>query len=359
MSSPRLTLALSALLAAPLTACTGIVEQSPGARLAVLSAGGSALSYLDTGAINEGLQGTVTVEGGVDLATLSGGRALALTRKVGLEQRDVDLTNVQAFVPLTPTPCLTQTAQSAARDRLLTLSQCVVNGPQTLALYRADRTLVWTTTLSVTPPIPTTDTPPTRLAVRGDTAVVARAALGGGSEVVVVAPRPANDPVQDGSLLVGTPVQVPLTVGAVRDLAPSGDLIYAATDTGVRPLLSSGVPDSETVVAAFGNVRFDRLWAGVSGTRTLLAAWRDPALSGQGTEPLRLWDGTRMTPAPSVASFSTLRDVTLDLSGNLYTLSASALSRYDTVVGLNQNVWTATPLLGNLNDAQAVTWLVP
>ncbi|MFC5849064.1 hypothetical protein [Deinococcus petrolearius] len=358
MSSSRRSLPfLGAVLAAGLlSACTGIVETSPGARLAVLNAGGTSLGYLNTDAVQGGLQGAVAVEGGVDLATLSGGRALALTRAAGIEQRDVNLENPQAFPGFTAVPCLTQTAQSAARDRLLTLSQCTANGPQTLALYRADRSLVWTTTLSVTPPIPTTDTPPTRLAVRGDTGVVARAALGGGSEVVVVSARSLSDPIQDGTPLVGVPQPTSLSI---RDLAPSGDLIYAATDTGVRPLLATGLPDEQNAVAAFGSARVDRLWAGVSGTRTLLAAWRDNALSGNGTEPLRLWDGTRTTAAPTVAYFADLRDVTLDLSGNLYALSATTLTGYDTVLGLNQNTWSGALLLNTLNDARSVTWLVP
>lgn len=359
----RSTLAACALLTGLLSACTGLVEENvSGTRLAVLNGGGTSLGYLDLKDLKASdkprptsLQGPVAVEGGVDLATLSGGRSLALTRAVGIEQRGVDLNDPQPFAPLTPTPCLTQTAQSAARDRLLTLSQCVANGPQTLALYRADRSLVWTTTLSVTPPIPETDTPPTRLAVRGDTGIVSRAALRGGSEVVVVTTRPLNDPIQDGTPLVGNPQPS----ASIRDLAPSGDLIYAATDSGVRPLLATGVPDTQNAVAAFGGTRVDRLWAGISGTRTLLAAWRDNALSGTGSEPLRLWDGTRTTPAPTIDNFSNLRDVTLDLSGGLYALTPGTLTRYDTVLGLNQNNWSPALLLGNLNDARSVTWLVP
>lgn len=356
-SARRSTLVLSALLTGLLTACTGIVEDNvAGVRLAVLNAGGTSLGYVNTGAVSDGLRGTVAVEGGVDLATLSGGRAVALTRAAGIEQRDVNLANPQAFAALPATPCLTQTAQSAARDRLLTLSQCVANGPQTLALYRADRSLIWTTTLSVTPPIPTTTTPPTRLAVRGDTGIVSRAALGGGSEVVVVTTRPLSDPIQDGTPLVGTPQPTDLNI---RDLAPSGDVIYAATDSGVRPLLANGVPDGQNAVAAFGTLWVDRLWAGVSGTRTLLAAWRDNALSGNGTEPLRLWDGTRTTAAPTVANFANLRDVTLDLSGNLYALTPTTLTGYDTVLGLNQGTWSGALLLNTLQGARSVTWLVP
>lgn len=355
MSSVRRPiLAACALLTGLLTACTGIVERQPGTRLAVLNAGGTSLGYVNTGEVSRELRGTVAVEDGVDLATLNGGRAVALTLRKGLQQRDVNLQNPQDFPALTPTPCLVQTAQSAARDRLLTLSQCVENGPQTLALYNADRSLVWTTTLSVTPPIPSTDSPPTRLAVRGDTGIIARAALGGGSEVVVVSRRLQTDPVQDGTPLVGTPQPS----AAIRDLAPFGDLIYAATDSGVRPLLTTGVPDAQTAVAAFGNARVDRLWAGLSGTRTLLAAWRDAALSGNGTEPLRLWDGTRTTAAPDVAQFANLRDVTLDLNGNLYALTPTTLTGYDTVLGLNQSTWSPALLLGNLNDARALTWLV-
>ena len=354
-TSRRSALALSALLTGLLTACTGLVEDTGlKTRLAVLNAGGTSLGYLNTDQAAQNLQREGAVAGGLDLATLNGGRSVALTLAAGIEERDVDLKNPQAFTPLSPTPCLTQTAQSAARDRLLTLSQCVANGPQTLALYRADRSLVWTTTLSVTPPIPSTDTPPTRLAVRGDTGIVARAALGSGSEVVVVAPRPQSDPIQDGTPLVGSPQPS----ASIRDLAPAGDLIYAATDSGVRPLLATGVPDAQSAVAAFGTTRVDRLWTGLRGSVTLLAAWRDNTLSGNGTEPLRLWDGVRTTAAPTVADLANLRDVTLDLSGRLYALTPSTLTVYDTVLGLSQNIWSPALLLSTLNDARSLTWLV-
>ncbi|WP_371827098.1 hypothetical protein [Deinococcus sp. QL22] len=337
-----------------LAACTGTEEGLPILRLAVLTNGGTTLQTVTTGGISGDpapAEFTVPVTGGVSLDTLPGGGRALLTLAAGLESRDANLATPQAFTALPFTPvCLTSTATSAARDRLLTLSACL-NGPQQLALYRSDGTLIWTATLpTFTPPIPGPDTPPVRLAVLGDTGVVARPALGGGSEVLRAAPATLGDPVAT--------VTTPLPTPPIRDLAPYGTAILAATDTGVQTLGPTGVPDTAQPVAAFGTGRVDRLWTNATGNRSLLAAWRDNTLSGVSSEPLRLWDGVRATAA-TVAFIDRLRDVTLAPDGNLYALTPFALTRYDTVFGLQQGNWQPATLLSSLNDARAVTWLVP
>jgi hypothetical protein len=345
---------LAVFLPLLLAACTGIEEGSPTLRLAVLTGGGATLQTVTTGGISgqpAPTEVTVPVTGGVSLDTLPGGTRTALTLAAGLESRDANLATPQAFAtpPFTPV-CLTTTATSAARDRLLTLSACP-NGPQQLALYRSDGTLIWTATLpTFTPPIPGPDTPPIRLAVSGETGVITRPALGGGSEVLRAAPATTGDPVAT--------VTTPLPSPSIRDLAPYGTSILAATDTGVQTLGSTGLPDAAQPVAAFGSGRVDRLWTNATGNRSLLAAWRDNALSGASSEPLRLWDGVRATAA-LVASVDRLRDVTLAPDGNLYALTPFALTRYDTVFGLQQGNWQPTTLLSGLNDARALTWLVP
>jgi hypothetical protein len=342
------------LLPLLLAACTGTEEGSPTLRLAVLTDGGATLRTVTTGGIAgqpAPTEVTVPVTGGVSLDTLPGGTRTALTLAGGIESRDVNLATPQAFAALPFSPvCLTTTAASAARDRLLTLSACP-NAAQQLALYRSDGTLIWTATLpTFTPPIPGLDTPPIRLAVLGDTAVVARPALGGGSEVLRAAPATVGDPVAT--------VTTPLPSPAIRDLAPYGSSLLAATDTGVQALGSTGLPDAAQAVAAFGAQRVDRLWTNASGDRSLLAAWRDNTVSGTSSEPLRLWDGVRANAA-IVAYIDRLRDVTLAPDGNLYALTPFALTRYDTVFGLQQGNWQPATLLGGLNDARAVTWLVP
>lgn len=364
----RLLLTALPLTALLLAACTGTEEGTLSIRLAVLEGGGATLRAVTTR--GTGVQPVpvpddpdpVRVNGGVALDTLPGGKRFALTLSGSLESRDVNLADPQPFAPPFDAPgyappCLKTTVMNAQRDRLLTLSECE-NGRQQLALYRTDGTLVW----RAVPPVayvPTDpDAPPTRIALTRennvDIGVVARPALGGGSEVLRVAAE-TGAAVAD----VSTPVPTP----AIRDLAPAANgVIYAATDTGIQPLTSSGVPNAQATLAAFGTGRVDRLWTSVgSGTGgNLFAAWRDTTLSGGSSEPLRLWDaaGTRSS-AVTVVNVAELRDVTFAPDGNLYALTRTSLTSYDILFGLSQNNWRATTLLYRLEGARAVTWLVP
>ncbi|BDP42815.1 hypothetical protein DAETH_27840 [Deinococcus aetherius] len=360
-ASPLRPLALALLLPGLLAACTGTEETPPSLRLAVLTDGGATVRTVTPGSGASDVSVPLGQDNrGVTLDTLPGGTRVALTLTSGIESRDVNLANPVPFAALPFTPvCLTSTVLSAARDRLLTLSDCAtasggsVNGPQQLALYRTDGSLVWTALLpTFTPPSSTTDRPPVRIAVIGDRAVVARPALGGGSETIRVAPENTGDIVATATLPLATP--------AIRDLAPLGNVIYAATDTGIQPLTDLGVPNAAATVGAFGSGRVDRLWTSAStgGASNLIAAWRDTTLSGNGSEPLRLWDNTRAS-AVIVANIAELRDVSFGIDGNLYALTRTTLTSYDTVFGLGQGNWNPTQLAGGLNDARAVTWLVP
>ncbi|MFC6592354.1 hypothetical protein ACFP81_10345 [Deinococcus lacus] len=225
---------------------------------------------------------------------------------------------------------------------------------QHLALYRTDGTLVWTATLPpAAPPIPSADTPPLSLAVQGEVGILARPALGGGSEMLRVAPTEVGGTVATSS--------DPVTVPAVRDLAALGTQVYAATDTGVQPLTAQGLPNSAQTLAAFGPARVDRLWASQTGSggRNLLAAWRDPRLLGTAAQPLRLWDGvsTAENSARTAGNFYEIRDLTFAPDGWMYLLTPNELTSYDTVLGLGQDLWRARTVLSGLQDAQAVTWL--
>ncbi|GAA0510834.1 hypothetical protein [Deinococcus depolymerans] len=354
-SAPRPTSGLpfprpaALLLTALLGACTGTEEVSAPLTLAVLSDGGAVLRTVtptDTnGTVTAPERARVTVAGGVSLATPAGGRRLLLTRRDGVESRAPDLNDPRPYPDPAFTPrCDLRSAQNAARDRLLILSDC--GGVQNLALYQ-NATPVWTAALPtalVTTPAP--DAPPTRLAVQGDVAVVTRPRLGGGSEVLRAAPVTAGDPVAQVSL--------PQAAPAIRDLANLGGTLIAATDTGVQSLTPAGLPDPTTTRAALGAVRFDRLWTGGA----LLAAWRDPALAGTGSEPLRLWDG-RATTAATVENVSDLRDLTVTPDGFLYTLTGSALRRHDTLLGLQNGNWRSVTLPVALNDARSVSWIAP
>ncbi|SMB90500.1 hypothetical protein [Deinococcus hopiensis] len=361
-------LLLSALL---LTACTGTEDATPSLRLAVLTSGGATVRTvtLDGSDGSTSPEGTpVTVTGGVDLDTLPVGNRLALTLSTGIESRSAGLSDVQAFAPPFgaegfTSPCLKATVLNAQRDRLLTLSQCdtpgTTNGPQQLALYRTSGTLVWRAALPTPFLVTGPDVPPVRIALvreNGvDVGVVSRPALGGGSEVMRAAATTTGAERAD--------VSTPFPTVNIRDLAPAlgGSAVYAATDTGVQPLTSVGVPNPQAALSAFGSERVDRLWtsvgSGVGGG--LIAAWRD---AGSGvSSSLRLWDvaDTARTAAANVGLISDLRDVTFAPDGRLYALTRTSLTSYDTLLGLRQGNWQLTSVLSNLNEAQAVAWVVP
>lgn len=355
LSRPLARLTALFLTPALLVACTGTEEDQVALRVALLTDGGATLRSVtpnaDSSSAPVNADQTVPVTGGVTLNSLPSGQRLALTLRTGIESRSSDLAGPQPFAapPFTPV-CLTQTASSAARDRLLTLSQCD-NGPQQLALYSAAGTLIWTAPLpTFLPPAPGTDVPPVRLAVSGDVGVVARPRLGGGSEVLRAALQNTGDTV--------AVVSVPLPTPAIRDLVAYNADLLAATDTGVQKLSATGVPDG-AALAAFGARRFDRLWSGTAGSQNLLAAWRSNVLSNLNAQPLLVWDGNASRAASTVASVADLRDITLAPDGNLYTLTATGLTRYNTALGLQSGNFTPRVLLTGLNDARAVIWLVP
>lgn len=355
----------SALLLAPallLAACTGTEEVIPGPRVVLLVDGGATLRTL---APNDGLNPAPISDDAsvalppasvpaVSVDTLPTGLQVALTARDRVEARGASLAPGTPFAAPTFTPvCFTQVALSSARNRVLALSACD-NGPQQLALYGETGTLIWTALLpTFLPPSPGPDTPPIRLAVTQvngvDVGVVARPRVGGGSEVVRVAVTTAGNATAEAS--------APLPTAAIRDLAPYGADIVAATDSGLQKLRATGEPDATTALGAFGKTRYDRVWSALASSRSLLMAW--PSDLGNGVaQPLRVWDGAA-TNAATVASFTELRDVTVTLDGVLYVLTRTTLSSYDTVYGLTQGNWRARPLLSGLNEARAVTWLLP
>ncbi len=354
---PRPTARLSPLFLMPalLVACTGTEEPQVALRVALLTDGGATLRTVtpnaDSSAAPVDANRSEAVTNGVTLNALPSGQRLALTLQNAIESRDSDLGDIQPFasLPFTQT-CLVQTVSSAGRERLLTLSQCP-NGPQQLALYSASGSLIWTAPLrAYLPPSPGPDVPPVTLAVLGDVGLVARPRVGGGSEVLRAAPRNPGDIVAE--------VSDPLPAPAIRDLVAYNQDILAATDTGVQKVGPTGVPDG-AALAAFGARRFDRLWSGSAGSQNLLAAWRSDVLSNQNAQPLLVWDGNTGRTASTVAPVNDLRDLSLAPDGNLYALTASTLTRYNTALGLQSGNFTPRVLLSGLNDARAVIWLLP
>ncbi|MDO4246431.1 MAG: hypothetical protein Q4C89_10440 [Deinococcus sp.] len=359
---PALKLLGALLVAGTLSGCTGTEETAPALRLALLLAGGTQLATVDTAPADGSAATTYTptlstpldVAQGRELYTVSG-RTLLLVRQDAAESRDVTLKPVNVFAAPPFTPCWQQSAFNPARTRLAVLSQCPNDAVQRLALYDTAGTVIWTASLGTAPVTTNTvDAPPVRVAVVGDVAVVSRPALGGGSEVIRAAPNQSTDPAFAKVAVTSAPER---TV-AIRDLALLGTVIHAATDSGVYPLLDTGLPDLTKRVVALGERRYDRLWGANLGTRNLLLAWRDNAIAGGGDQYLRVWDGTSAT-AQNVTYVNDLRDLTLAPDGNLYLLSRTALTRYDAVLGLQNGNWQPRSLLNNLGDARALTWLIP
>lgn len=347
------------LLPLLLGACTGTEESAASPRLALLQDGGATLRGVTPAADNATPPVTeippVAVADGVDVLPLADGRRVALVRRGAVEARGPGLNDPQAFVaPNFPggAACFVSAALSAPRDRVLVLSDCP-NDAQRLALYRDSGALVWTATLPTFLPPVGGDTPPVRLAVLGDVGLVSRPRVGGGSEVLRVA---QTDPTSTAAT-ASDPV---LTV-AIRDLAPYGGAVLAATDRGVQRLSATGAPEEGAAgtLAAFGTARYERLWTGPSGTRTLLAAWRSEGPGGPSAQPLLVWDGAAATAA-TADTLTGLRDLTLTPDGFLSVLTAAGtLTRYDTLTGLAQNAWRPRTLLTGIPNPVALAWVVP
>ena len=359
MKSKLLPLLAAALLL-PQVACTGTDEDLLDLRLVILSDGGRTLGYVSSAADSKTTtslsRASTLPEPGVEVHQLNAGRQFVLTVPGSLQVRDTNLNQTATFSAPPMEVCYRHTVTNTAQSRLLSLTEC--SGNQQLTLHRSDGSLVWWAQLPANlVTVPGNDTPPTRLVVEsGETALVSRADLTGNSEVIRVTPLNSGDPVRDLQAVVS----LPTSTVRIYDLATYGGKVYAATNTGVRPLLPSGLPDTgdSAALTAFGSGRFDRLWSGMVGTRALLAAWRSNLNSGVGTEPLRLWNGSD-TSAATVDFFNDLRDLTFGLDGRLYALTRTTLSSYDTVLGLNaQSNWNTKIHLATLNDARAVTWLV-
>ncbi|ALW87578.1 hypothetical protein [Deinococcus actinosclerus] len=345
----RRLLLLPVLTTALLTACTGTEEVQYAVQLNVLTNADASGRAAQLRALNTdgGSVNTVPVTGGVQVLPVSGSRRVISVRVDGAETRTPQGEDPQPFADPGFTPCYTRAAQDAARTRLLLLSEC--SGVQRAALFSSDtRALIWSALLpTYLPPVTTSDTPPTRLAVQGDVGLISRARLNGGSEIIRVAiPGGTSAP----------EVSAPLAIPAVFDLVPYGGRVLAATATGIQALTSSGEPDSTTTLSAFGATRYDRLWVG-GANNTLLAAWRSNVLAATSDSPLRLWDGAATTAA-TVATLADIRDLTLPSDGKAYVLAGSALNRYDVTLGLSTGNW-APRTLASLTAPLSIAWTVP
>ena len=325
----RLTILLAPLLSTLLlVACTGTTEPQSTTRLGVVNAGGAELRTVTPGLTGSDL--TRPVNGAVDLEVLPGGSRLMVAFRDHIELRDASFGGaVTLSAPVGVTPCYVRLRASSARDRFAALSDCGSGAAEVLVVYRSDGSLAFFATLP--PPTPSSSDL-SRFALTADQAVwLTRPATGGGSELL------RTD--ENGVKVLTNP---PLSA-TIYDLATRGNLLYAATDSGVRQVNLADATLSQTVaIPALAN----RLY----GSDRLLGAW----LSGAGSQALTIWDGTKI----GVAAYpSDLRDLTFAPDGNAYALTGNGLSGLDTVLGLNQGNWQPTDVATGLNDARAVTWL--
>ena len=321
---------LAAALLAPLllVACTGTTEPQSTTRLGLVNGGGSELRTVTPGLTS----GDVTrpVNSAVDVEVLPGGSQLMVAFRDRIEQQNASLGGASTLnTPAGVKPCYVRLRASSARDRFAALSDCGSGAAEQLVVYRSDGSLAFFATLP--PPTPSSSDL-SRFAVTADQAVwLARPATGGGSELI------RTD--ENGVKVVTNP---PLSA-TVYDLAMRGNVLYAATDSGVRQVNLADATLSQTVaLPALAN----RLY----GSDRLLGAW----LSGAGSQSLTIWDGTNSGVA---ALPSDLRDLTFAPDGNAYALTGSTLTGLDTVLGLSQGTWRPTDVATGLNDARAVTWL--
>lgn len=355
------------LLSIPLflVACTGTDEGQVPVRLAILDDAGATLraqdvAWNDDGSFTNAAGPQESVSNGVSLDTLPGSRRLLLTRRTALESRDANLVNASAFpatlADTTRQPCLSTTVMNAARDRVLTLSEC--NTEQHLALYTDSGSLLWRAALPTFNPA-LGSTIPTRIALTRtgsvDIAILSRAGLIRGSEVRIINANP-DDPTSPVAI-VGRAQDT----AAIYDLAVGPDAIYAATDTGIQPLDAQGNLDATKTINAFGKTRFDRLWSnsGTGGGSTsnpwLIAAWTGTHTNTE-LNTLKVWNANRKDDILNLPGLPTLRDITFDSGGRLYTLMPQELRVYSDILNFSRGYDT---LITTLKDARAVTWLTP
>jgi hypothetical protein len=327
----KLKLSLPLLLAPLLlTACTGTTEPQTSARVALINGGGTQLRTVTPGAA----AGDVTqpVSGAVGLEALPGGSQLTLAFRDHLELRDAALAPVGAArlpLPAGFRACFVRLRASPARDRVAALSDCGSGAQQQLVVYRSDGSLAFTA--DVPPPSPSSSDLSRFAVTTGQAVWLTRPALGGGYELLRA---------DENGIRVVTAQALSINV---YDLAMLGSTLYAATDSGTRPVnLNDGTLGEPTGIKA----QVNRVYGG----DRVLGAW----LSGVGSQPLNIWDGV----TTGVAAYpSDLRDVTFTPDGNAFALSGTALTQFDVVLGLRQSLWQPTDVAGPLNDARAVTWL--
>ncbi|WP_424950631.1 hypothetical protein [Deinococcus sp.] len=329
---------LAPLLLAPLllTACTGTTEPQLSARLGLVNLGGAELRTVTPGGVaSDTVQAASRA---ADLEVLPGGSQVMVAFRDHIELRDASLGSASTLAaPAGLTPCYVRLRASPARDRIAALSDCGSGAAEQLVVYRSDATLAFIATLP--PPTPSSSDL-SRFTVTTNQAVwLARPATGGGSELIRAD--------ENGVQVVTNP---PLSA-TVYDLAMRGGAMYAATDNGVRQVnFTEGTTTTSATAALSQATVMSTLANRLYGSDRLLGAW----LSGAGSQGLTVWDGTRT----GVAAYpSDLRDLTFAPDGNAYALTGTALTRLDTVLGLNQGNWQPTDVASNLNDARAVTWL--
>lgn len=330
-----------------LSACTGTTEDPPALRIAVMTEKGSKLSYFATDDLRYQFEKTIEVKNAISLKSGENGNRLILTKKDGVQILDKNLGVVVEFANLPFTSCITQSALNYNSGQLLILNECP-NTAQQLALYNLNGILLWSTNLPLVTALDGNDLPPTRIAMLKNTAIVSRAALGGGSEIIRVT---------QGSGTSATASEPQGTTSIFDLLTVSYSTVYAATSNGVQPLLDTGLPDTTKTVFGF-TTKYDRLWSNKTKGNNIIAAWNKEGRLSIANRNLSNIEAKLMD-----SQIYKLQDITFTNDNYMYyigqtsnTSSSSLIRRADMDLGFQNNSWNITTLRDDLNSATSLAW---
>lgn len=334
-----------------LTACTGVDDEAQYTRLALLYEGGKTLAYttLEDKSTSGTLEGVQNIGDGIDLLGLPDRENVLLTRKAVLEQRDLKLENPKSLPALPFAPCLARTVMNYQQTYVMTLSACENKNEQQVGMYSRinNYKLMWTAELPPSIAPSSQDRPPVNLGLIDSIGLVTRPVIGG-NETMRISPRDSGDSEADKKGVVSAPADT----GKIWDVSFYNDELYAATDKGIRPILNTGLPNAESFLKPFGEVRWDRIWGEQNGSQNLLAAWRED------TRELVVWDNNQSDKAyQRVGYFNKVSDLVVAGDSYMYVLADNKLLRFDIFRGLRNGNWRQRTMIQELKDPKALAWM--
>lgn len=340
-----------------LAACTGTEEVATPINL-VIADGNASLRVTRLG--TQATPTDVRPAGGrvTDLATLEGGRRLAVVFPDRVELRDPDGVTVAATLPSPGfTRCYREVNVNADGTRFVLFSDpsgseggalgCDQTGIpfQRVAVYRSNGDFLGGATL----PSPNAPTADVHVVLAGNVVQVARQTTFNQVEFRAYDP---DGPDANLDLDERNPAN-PVTVnGTIRDLTAQGERIFASMSDGVRPVIPTGLGDVLLPLPAGDANGFERVWA--HARLGLLAAWN------QETSLLILRNNAGTTA--QVTGIGTLRDLVFTPDGYLYIVQAGNVTRLDVARfsgGGALNVNDRPTVSTGVQDARSAAYTVP